>query len=190
MTHLLIDRRALLHSAAAALAVAPFAFAGMPAPAQAPAPLPGGGDFAFLAGNWRIANRHRRRRETGEIWWDEFPGEASVHSLLGGNASTEELRIPARNFGGLGVRLYDAERRAWKDSWVDGQQRVVGDPTYGTFENGAGTFIADDTQDGRPIKSRGIWDRITPTSCRWYSSLSRDGGATWEDQWTMAWTRI
>jgi hypothetical protein len=184
-----LSRRNLLRSASAAT-LGTLLLDALPAFAQAPTPLPGGGEFAFLAGEWRIANRYHRRRPDGTYFWDEFPGEATVRSVLAGNGSIEELRIPARNFGGLGVRLYDGERRAWKDSWVDGQQRVVGDPVYGTFENGAGTFIADDANDGHPTKSRGIWDRITPTSCRWYSSISRDAGATWEDVWYMAWTRM
>jgi hypothetical protein len=188
MTAAILSRRNLLRAAGAA-ALGNVLIDALPALAQAPTPLPDGGEFAFLAGEWRIANRYHRRRPDGTFFWDEFPGEATVRYVLAGNGSIEELRVPARNFGGLGIRLYDAGRRAWKDSWVDGQQRVVGDPTYGTFENGAGTFIADDTEDGRS-KSRGIWDRITPTSCRWYSSVSRDGGATWEDVWYMAWTRV
>lgn len=187
MTSALLSRRGLLRSAGGATIGNLFLDA-LPALAQAPTPLPDGGAFAFLAGEWRIANRYHRRRPDGTYFWDEFPGEATVRPVLAGNGSIEELRIPARNFGGLGIRLYDAGRRAWKDYWVDGTQRVVADPSYGTFENGVGTWIANDTEDGRS-KSRGIWDRITPTSCRWFSSISRDAGATWEDVWYMAWTR-
>ena len=93
------------------------------------------GDFAFLAGEWRIANRMLHQGA-----WIEFPGEATVHSLLAGNASVEELRIPARNFSGLGLRLYDAAAGVWNDHWVNGQQRIVNPPMSGTFENGVGTF--------------------------------------------------
>jgi hypothetical protein len=182
-----MGRRTVLKSVAA-LAVGNFAFGGRAARAAQAGAAQGAaaaGDFAFLAGEWRIANRMMH-----EGAWIEFPGEASVHSVLAGNGSIEELRIPARNFSGLGIRLYDPERRAWKDHWVNGQQRVVNDPMYGTFENGVGTFIADDNDNGVAIKSRGVWDRITPTSCRWHQILSRDGGATWADNWTMAWTRV
>ena len=122
--------------------------------------------------------------------WIEFPGEASVHSLLAGNASVEELRIPARNFSGIGLRLFDAAAGIWNDHWINGQQRTVNPPMAGTFENGVGTFLADDEDNGRPIKARGVWDRITPTSCRWHQAVSRDGGATWEMSWEMHWTRV
>jgi hypothetical protein len=60
---------------------------------------------------------------------------------------------------------------------------------WGGFENGVGTWIADDTDDGAPIKVRGVWDRITPSSCRWHQAVSRDGGKTWQENWFMDWTR-
>ena len=178
-----MGRRTLLKSVAA-LAVGKLAFESGAARAAGAAAAPTG-DFAFLAGEWRIANRMMNQGA-----WIEFPGEATVHSVLAGNGSIEELRIPARNFSGLGIRLYDPERRAWKDHWVNGQQRVVNEPMYGTFADGIGTFIADDNDNNVAIKSRGIWDRITPTSCRWHQATSRDGGATWDMSWEMHWTRV
>lgn len=176
-----MGRRALLKSAAA-LAVARLALDSGMAKAAGRAAT---GDFAFLAGEWRIANRM-----ISQGAWIEFPGEATVHPVLAGNGSIEELRIPARNFSGLGIRLYDAAAGVWNDHWVNGQQRIVGTPMSGTFENGVGTFLSDDEDEGRPIKARGVWDRITPTSCRWHQATSRDNGATWEMSWEMHWTRV
>jgi hypothetical protein len=37
---------------------------------------------------------------------------------------------------------------------------------------------------------RGVWDMITPTSCRLYQTVSKDGGKTWQDNWIMAWSRV
>ncbi|HST35605.1 MAG TPA: hypothetical protein VLK25_03120 [Allosphingosinicella sp.] len=175
-----MSRRNVLQSAAA-LAVGKLALDGAAASAAGTAAT---GDFAFLAGEWRIANRMKQ----GESWI-EFPGEATVHSLLAGNASIEELRIPARNFSGIGLRLYDAAAGVWNDHWINGQARTVGGAMAGTFENGIGTFLADDEENGRPIKARGVWDRITATRCRWHQAVSRDAGATWEMSWEMHWTR-
>ena len=61
-------------------------------------------DFDFLSGSWKIRNRQLK-----DGAWDEFEGEATVHGLLAGVASVEELRIPARNFSGMGS---PARRRA------------------------------------------------------------------------------
>lgn len=61
--------------------------------------------------------------------------------------------------------------------------------TTGVFVDGAGTFEADDDDDGAPVKVRGIWDQITPSSCRWRQAISRDGGETWDETWVMHWSR-
>ena len=148
------------------------------------------GDFEFLAGEWTIENRRLvEPNDGGAPTWDEFEGEATVHSLLGGLASIEELRIPARGFSGMGVRVFDIERGQWADHWVSGKVGVVYPPMYGTFVDGVGTFTAEDLDDGIPVLGRGIWDSITPSSCRWHQASSGDNGATWDHNWFMQWTR-
>jgi hypothetical protein len=188
------QRRVLLQAAAgiAGMQLASTASDATGTPASAPAamaPTPGKpGDFDFLIGNWKIKNR--KQKAAGSKEWDEFPGESTCWTILGGVCSIEELRIPARNFSGMGLRLLDVEKRVWSDFWVNAKSGVLATPgTTGSFEKGAGIFISEDTVDGRPVKYRGLWDRITPTSCRWSQSTSRDDGKTWEDNWVMEWTR-
>lgn len=143
------------------------------------------GDFAFLTGEWRI---HNRSIVNGE--WLEYPGEATVHAILAGVGSVEELRIPARNFSGMGLRLLDVENRVWADHWVNARSGVVTVPgQLGSFENGAGIFVTDETVDGVAMKYVGVWDEITPRSCRWRQASSRDGGQSWEQNWIMEWVR-
>jgi hypothetical protein len=61
----------------------------------------------------------------------------------------------------------------------------------GVFEGGVGNFIAAHDRGGDiPIHSRGVWDRITPASCRWHQAFSRDGARAWEDNWLMDRTRV
>ena len=63
-------------------------------------------------------------------------------------------------------------------------------PVAGSFENGIGTFIAEDTFNGRRILVRFVWSEITEkNSCRW-SRPSPDGGEGWEVNWVMESTRI
>lgn len=143
-------------------------------------------DFDFLTGAWAISNR--RRLPSGE--WDEFPGEATVWSALDGLASIEELRIPARDFAGMGVRVFNLETDRWADHWVSGRIGVVGEPMTGTFADGVGTFTAEDDEDGVRVLARSVWDAITPTSCRWHQATSRDGGASWDVGWSMEWRRV
>lgn len=188
-----ITRRRLMQTAAgvalAQLAPDVLAQASPPTASTAAPPTPGKpGDFNFLAGEWKIS--HRRLKDAASKTWDEFSGEATCWTILGGVGSVEELRIPARNFSGMGLRLLDVEKKVWSDFWVNAKSGVLTTPgTTGSFEKGVGTFEADDEDAGKPIKVRGVWDRITPTSCRWYQEISNDGGKTWQLQWTMDWRR-
>jgi len=168
-----------------------------PTRAQAPAlePIPAlpqtpsrgrPGDFNFLTGEWRIQNRQLR-----DGVWVSFPGEATVSAIMGGVGSVEDLRIPARNFGGMGLRLLDVETGVWSDFWVNARSGVLSTPGQtGSFEDGAGIFVSDDVMDGKPIKTVGVWDRITTTTCRWRQATSTDGGKTWLQNWIMDWTRV
>ena len=147
------------------------------------------GDFDFLAGEWKIHNR--RLKSDGRDEWDEFEGEATCWTILAGVGSVEELRIPARKFSGMGLRLLDVEKRLWNDFWVNSKSGVLTTPgQVGLFENGVGTFTADDMDGDKPIKVRGVWDKITPISCRWSQAVSYDQGLTWKENWVMDWSRV
>ena len=161
-----------------------------PIPALPTRPTPGKpGDFDWLSGEWRIRNR-QPKPGTERKQWIEFPGEATVRAILAGGGSVEDLRIPARNFAGLGLRLLDVEKKVWSDYWVNAQSGVVAVPgVMGSFEDGAGIFVSDDEQDGKPVKWIGVWDLVTPKSCRWRQAVTRDGAKTWEQVWIMDWTR-
>lgn len=189
-----LQRRALIAAGGAALLPACATGAPMSAPASFDPmpPLPTArtpgqpGDFDWLTGEWRI---HNRSIVNGE--WLEYPSEATVHAILAGVCSVEELRIPARNFSGMGLRLLDVENRVWSDHWVNARSGVVTTPgQLGSFENGAGIFVTDETVDGVAMKYVGVWDNITPRSCRWRQASSRDGGATWDQNWIMEWSRV
>ena len=60
----------------------------------------------------------------------------------------------------------------------------------GGFEDGVGTFLADDTFNGEPIKVRFLWSRIAPQSCRWEQAFLADGEGGWETNWIMDFQRI
>jgi hypothetical protein len=145
------------------------------------------GDFGFLDGHWRIANRRRR---AGESEWDRFDGEATCWSILDGVGSVEELRIPARRFSGMGLRLLDVNQRLWNDHWVNSESGVIGPAGLpGSFEDGKGIFRVDDRDDEGPMIVLSLWDQIGDGHCRWRQAVSRDGGARWEANWIMHWTR-
>ncbi len=157
-----------------------------PIPALPTKPTPGNpGDFAFLTGEWKIANRSL----VNGVWL-EYPGEATVYAILDGICSVEELRIPARGFSGMGLRLLDVSTKVWSDFWVNAKSGAIGPQGQaGSFEGGVGLFWSDYEQDGKAMKSVGVWDEITSRSCRWRQAASADGGRTWDQNWIMHWTR-
>lgn len=179
-----LQQLALLSIATSATSATPAAAVAAEAPAK---PRGKPGEFDFLTGQWRIANR----RKLPDGRWDEYPGEATCWSILGGVISVEELRIPARQFSGMGLRTLDLAKGVWSDYWVNAQSGVLGEAgLVGGFEDGVGRFDAEEVVDGRTVRYRGQWDRITPNSCRWQQLSSKDGGATWELHWAMDWTRV
>jgi hypothetical protein len=179
------QRRTLLKTAMAGLAAGVVAPSLLAAETKA-APLGKPGDFDFLTGEWRIHNRYLEKGA-----WIEFPGEATVVGILHGVVSVEELRIPARGFAGMGLRALDVEKKVWVDHWVNAKSGVVPVPGQtGVFVDGVGTFTNQEKEGDTLVLCRGIWDRITPSSCRWTQSISRDGGKTWVDNWYMDWTRV
>lgn len=179
-----LHRRTVLKGAAslAAASAAPTLVSATPVATGKP------GDFDFLTGEWRI--KHRRLKAPGE--WDVFEGEATCWSIIGGVGHVEELRIPARNFSGSGLRYLDLETRIWSDFWVNAKSGVLGAAGLtGGFVDGVGTFTADDTDaDGKPVKVAGVWDQITGKSHRWRQGVSKDGGATWDYSWLMDWVKV
>lgn len=180
------SRRTALQAAAGGLALGQLAGLAASPAGTAPSRPPGRiGDFDFLTGEWKISHRRLNGKD-----WDLFDGEATCWAVLGGVGSIEELRIPARGFSGIGIRLLDLDKKVWSDFWVNGRSGVLTPPGMsGWFEQGIATFEADDRDGDQPIKVRGIWDRITPRSCRWRQAVSRDAGASWQENWFMDWVR-
>ncbi|MFI7428009.1 hypothetical protein ACIBPB_13565 [Micromonospora sp. NPDC049836] len=144
------------------------------------------GDFDFYVGTWQVTNRRLRERHVGSDDWDEFPGISVAHTFFDGAGSFDEIRFPTRDFAGATVRIRDAETGLWSIYWMNSQRGVLEQPPMvGRFVDGVGTFYADDSDEGRPIRCRFIWSRITPTSCRWEQAFSTDGEQTWETNWIM-----
>jgi hypothetical protein len=146
-------------------------------------------DFNFLVGSWDLANRRLKEPLTGSTEWYEFPSTSECISLLGDLANVDEMSMPTLGFSGVTLRLYNAERDEWSLYWISSRRLVLDPPVVGRFEDGVGAFYGDDTHDGRPIRVRFLWSKITPTSAHWEQAFSVDGGKTWETNWMNDLTR-
>jgi hypothetical protein len=167
-----------LHSAAAAAAAAN-------------TQLTANGDFDFAVGKWRVHHRQLKARLAGSTEWREFDGTADFRSILGGLGCMDDnvLEHPDGAYRAVTLRAFDPKKKTWSIWWLDGRFPDRLDvPVVGTFEGDTGTFFADDTFEGKPIKVRFIWIRSSPQP-RWEQAFSPDGGKTWETNWVMSFTR-
>lgn len=147
------------------------------------------GDFDFLSGHWKI--QHRQLKSSQPETWDNFEGEASCWSILNGTVSIEELRIPARDFNGMGLRILNQEKQVWSDFWMNAKRGILMTPgVEGCFHEGRGVFIEESHDGEQTTQVRGAWDNITATTCRWQQASSKDGGQTWQTNWVMDWVRV
>jgi hypothetical protein len=151
-------------------------------------------DFDFLIGDWRVHHTRLKVWLAGCRDWFEFDGTSSLRPTMGGwgNVDDNVVCAPAGTYRAMSIRAYDPATGQWAIWWLDGRN-PFGDldpPVKGGFRDGVGTFYGDDTFGGRPIRVRYVWSRITPTSARWEQAFSRDGGKTWETNWTSDFTRV
>ncbi len=145
--------------------------------------------FDFLHGRWRVAHRRLKQRHVGSDDWDAFDATAACEPRLGGLVNVEEIAMPARGFSGVSLRGFDLATGLWSIWWISSLEGRLRSPVTGGFKDGVGLFEGEDDDDGRPIRARYVWSDITPTAARWTQSFSLDGGATWEANWVMDFTR-
>jgi len=156
--------------------------------------LSGVHDFDFLVGKWQVHSRKLKERLTGSHDWEEFDGAIRSFPLMGGlcNVDDTEFDMPEGVYRGIAPRAYDPKTGLWAIWWVDGRNPhgALDPPVKGRFVHGVGTFYADDTLRGKPIKVRFVWSDITPNSAHWEQAYSGDGGKTWEVNWSQVLRRI
>jgi hypothetical protein len=142
------------------------------------------GDFDFLIGSWKVANRRLKQRLVGSTDWEEFTAESVAWSLLDGAANIDQFTFPDGT-SALTLRLYQPDREQWSLSWATSAEGSLFPPVVGAFSDGEGVFYGDDVQDGIPVRVRYIWSEITPASAHWEQAFSADQEQTWETNWIM-----
>jgi hypothetical protein len=163
------------------------------ASAQTAATPAGLHDFDFFIGEWKVHHRQLKERLVGSHEWMQFEGTTSTRKILGGLGNMDDnlLDKPGSAYRAVTLRSFDPANGQWSIWWLDGRTPSANlDPSMkGRFENGIGTFHADDTLDGKPICVRFTWSHSSATACHWEQAFSPDGGTTWETNWSMDFRR-
>jgi hypothetical protein len=109
-------------------------------------------DFDWFVGRWTSRQRRLRQVLAGSHEWYEFAGVHRSWNLLDGKANVDEALFPSEGFGGVTLRLYDAERDEWSLYWASSRSGLSLPPVVGRFgEDGRGVFVGPDVHEGRPI---------------------------------------
>ena len=182
-------RRDLL---AGALLATGLGLAGRAAAVLPPAEAPTGDihDFDYHLGHWTAVQRRLKKRWTTNPEWDEFPSNDFYGQYLDGLVNVDQVNFPTKGWSGLTVRTFNRARRQWYIYWINSRDGVLGTPVIGGFRGNNGLFYGDDSDDGIPVKVRFIRTKQPPDRERWEQAFSRDGGATWETNWTADFTRV
>ena len=149
-------------------------------------------DFDFLVGAWSVRHRRLRQRLAGSSEWEEFGGTLDNRPVLGGNGNVGDNRFDRADgvHRGIGLRAFESATGDWLSWWLDGRAPTAfATPVRGRFAGGIGTFIGEDDLNGRPVRTRVLWSRITRNSARWEQAMSADSGATWETNWISDFVR-
>lgn len=150
------------------------------------------GDFDFEFGEWRVRHRRLKQRLVGCQDWEEFDGTSSTRPVLEGNGNIEDnlIHFPDGSYRAIAIRAFDPAKGAWAIWWLSSlNPHHLDVPVIGRFTDGVGTFLAEDTLNGQPILVRFLWSGTQSDQPRWEQAMSNDGGATWETNWVMDFSR-
>ena len=156
---------------------------------QTESAVPGLHDFDFLVGQWQAHHRKLKQRLANNHEWIEFEGTLFSQPLMGSYSNVDDLvlNVPGAPYRGVALRFFDPGTHQWSIWWLDSRTPLgpLDPPMRGSFQNGVGTFYGDDTLNGRKVRARFIWSKITPTTCHWEQAYSPDEGKTWETNWVQ-----
>ncbi|CAN7643093.1 hypothetical protein [Acidovorax sp. Leaf78] len=167
----------------------------IPSPTVAPSAAR---DFDFLMGPWRIRNTRLVRRLAGCNDWEVFDATGHARPLPGGIGNCDDFMPLAwkPGFVGMTLRVFSPAAQRWSIYWLDnatgGLDAATGllmPPVVGGFDNGVGIFEGQELLDGRPVQVRFEWTQTGTPTPRWQQAFSGDGGATWEVNWVMEFSR-
>src|ERR1700733_10067349 len=178
--------------AAAALLGSATVLAADSAPTQAAITRDGSHDIYFDFGVWHTEINRRLHPLTDSTESLELDGTVTVRKVWGGRAQLEEIEAdgPNGHWEGLTLFLYNPAAHQWSQTFVDSKMGELNPSSIGSFSNGRGELIAQDTFKGRTVLVRGVWSDIKPDSHHFEESYSQDGGKTWAPAFIASLTRL
>jgi hypothetical protein len=149
-------------------------------------------DFDFDIGVWKTHIKRAVDPFSNSGDSIELNGTVTVRKVWDGRAQLEEIEADGAkgHWEGLSLFLYNPEAHQWGQSFSNSEAGTLGAPMIGSFKDGRGELVAQDTFHNRSILVRAVWSEIKPDSHRYEEYYSDDGGRTWALSFTANKTRI
>lgn len=157
-----------------------------PIPPAAPAAVH---DFDFLFGHWTVRQQRLATRGASADDWAVSEGTAYTEPRMGGLVNIEQHDCPAGGWRGVALRAFDLTTGTWSIWWISDRDGRLQPPVVGGFHDDGCRLEGPDVDGERPVIARYEWGRIRSGAPRWTQAFSYDGGATWETNWIMDFTR-
>ncbi|MCU1284010.1 MAG: hypothetical protein JWO13_360 [Acidobacteriales bacterium] len=141
----------------------------------------GAHDFDFNLGTWETHIKRILDPFSSSSDSIAVNGTVTVRKVWGGRAQLEEIEAegPKGHWEALTLFMYDPQAHQWNQSFINSKAGVLSNPLIGSFKEGRGELLANDTFKDRAIFVRGVWSDIAQNSHRYEESYSNDGGKTW-----------
>lgn len=151
----------------------------------------GAHDFDFNFGTWNTHIRRLTHPLSGSNAAIELNGTVTVRKVWNGRAQLEEIEAdgPNGHWEGTTLFLYNPQSHQWSQTFADSKTGVLGRQLIGSFANGRGELISQETFMGRSILVRGVWSNIVPNAHHFEEDYSGDGGKSWEPAFVADLTR-
>lgn len=121
--------------------------------------------FDFWLGDWDVTDGKGKAAGRNRI--------VSLHD----GCALQENWSGAGGFTGTSLNAYDAERKAWHQTWVDNNAGVL--RLDGTFADGKMVLTGVSLDDGKKVLQRITWERLPDARVRQLWESSKDDGTTW-----------
>ena len=149
-------------------------------------------DFDFNNGVWHTHIKRILDPLSGATRSIELNGTVTGHELWGGKAMLEEIETMGPNgpWGGMTLFTYNPTAHQWYQTFVNKTDGMVTAPLIGSFKDGRGELITQDTREGHSVLIRGVWSDIKPDSHHFEEAFSEDNGRTWKPVLIADLTRV
>ncbi len=148
-------------------------------------------DFEFNVGTWHTHIQRIMDPFSTSSASIEINGTVTVRKVWGGRAQLEEIEAdgPKGHWEALTLFLYNPKSHQWSQAFINSRMGVLSSSLVGSFKNGLGELLQQDTFNNRSILVKGVWSNITLDAHNYTESYSDDGGKSWKPAFMAHLTR-